>query len=145
MLNFKKPAHDRHLGRLAEGLAKEKSGILNWMLEGRAKLAKDSHQLKLTPQQTERANVLLLSSDSPSAFVRTRLMKAKDRELGAVEMYEQYQKWCQKHQLPPFPGKDFTSIAKQEIETGLGLRYRHDLGGAGGCVRGWKGVAVVEA
>jgi len=145
VLNFKKPAHEKHLGKMAELLARENSGILNWMLEGRIKLVKDGLQLSQTKHQQERANVLLIASESPAAFVRSVLVKSRDAEVGSVELYEHYQAWCKKHQVPPFSSKEFNQIAKTEIETGLGLRYRHDLGGTGGCVRGWKGLAVVEA
>ena len=145
VLNFKKPAHERHLGKLADLLAREAPGILNWMLEGRRKLVKDSLQMTLTRQQGERANVLLLASDSPLAFVRSVLVKSKDGEIGSAELYENYQEWCKRHQVPPFTSREFNQIAKSEIETSLGLRYRHDVGGSGGCVRGWKGLALVEA
>jgi P4 family phage/plasmid primase-like protien len=145
VLNFKKPTHEKHLGKLAELLARESSGILNWMLDGRKKLVKDRLQLTLTKQQQERANVLLLASESPAAFVRSALVKRSDGQVGSVELFEHYQEWCKRHQVPPFSSKEFNQIAKIEIETCLGLRYRHDLDGAGGCVRGWKGLALVEA
>ena len=46
------------------------AGILNWLLEGRTKLAKAKLQLTQTPEQKARSVNLLLASDSPSAFVR---------------------------------------------------------------------------
>ena len=46
VLSFKKPDHEQHIGKMAELILKnESSGILNWLLEGRAKLAKDKLQL----------------------------------------------------------------------------------------------------
>src|SRR4029077_8922421 len=52
VLNFKKPAHDKHFGKMAELLFEnEGSGILNWLLEGRKKLVKDGLQLNLTQEQ----------------------------------------------------------------------------------------------
>ena len=65
-------------------------------------------------------------------------------ELGVVDLYEKYQAWCKKHQLPPFSSKPFSQIAKAEIEIGLGLKYRHDLVSGGGVMRGWKGLALAE-
>jgi hypothetical protein len=37
------------------------------------------------------------------------------------------------------------STAKEEIEIGLGLKLRHDLGGGNGKARrGWKGLTLAE-
>jgi phage/plasmid-associated DNA primase len=47
-------------------LQTESAGILNWLLEGRAKLAKEKLQLTQTPEQKTRAATPLLASDSPS-------------------------------------------------------------------------------
>lgn len=147
VLSFKKPASDWHLGKLAELIVgREQSGILNWMLEGRQKLVNARLQLLQTPDQQTRASVLLLGSESPQAFVRGCLIKKKDAAMGVVELYENYQKWCRKHQLQSFTTKEFTQIAKTEIEMAHGLKYRHDLkGGTEGWMRGWKGLALVEA
>ena len=146
VLSFKKPEHEQHFGKMAELILKnEASGILNWLLEGRAKLAKDKLQLTQTPEQKARAAVLLMASESPAAFVRSCLVKQKDSELGVVDLYEAYQIWCQKHQLAPFSSKQFSRSAKAEIEISLGLKCRHDLAQNDGVVRGWKGLAMREA
>jgi phage/plasmid-associated DNA primase len=40
VLSFKTPTHEQHIGQMAELILKaESSGILNWLLEGRTKLA----------------------------------------------------------------------------------------------------------
>ncbi|MGO8927935.1 MAG: hypothetical protein ACLQU3_13745 [Limisphaerales bacterium] len=125
-------------------LKNEASGILNWLLEGRAKLAKDKLQLVQTPEQKERAATLLLASDSPAAFVRSCLIKKRDGELGVVDLYERYQNWCRENHVRPFSSRAFTSTAKEEIEIGLGMKLRHDLeGGNGKAKRGWKGLGLV--
>jgi hypothetical protein len=65
--------------------------------------------------------------------------------MGVAELYEKYQNWCRIHQLQPFTSKQFSQIAKTEIETGLGLKLRHDLVGENGkAVRGWMGLALIE-
>jgi len=70
-------------------------------------------------------------------------VKKKDGVLGMVDLYEKYQGWCKKHQLLPFSSKEFGQVAKTAIETGLGLRYRHDLVAGGGVMRGWKNLALI--
>jgi phage/plasmid-associated DNA primase len=74
-------------------LKNEASGILNWLLEGRSKLAKEKLQLTQTGEQKSRTINLLLGSDSPAAFVRSCLLKKKDGELGILDLYARYQEW----------------------------------------------------
>ncbi len=92
-----------------------------------------------------KAATLLLASDSPSAFVRSCLVKKRDAELGVVDLYSFYQEWCRENHVRPFASRPFTSTAKEEIEIGLGMKLRHDLeGGKGRAKRGWKGLGLVE-
>ena len=85
-----------------------------------------------------------MASQSPAAFVQSCLEKRKDSEIAAVELYGHYQEWCMQNGVRPFASQAFTQLAKEKIELKLGLRYRHDLGGAEGTNRGWKGVGLVE-
>lgn len=147
VLSLKTPTHEQHFGKMAELILKnEASGILNWLLEGRAKLAKDKLQLTQTLKQKARAATLLLASESPSAFVHACLEKRKDAMMGTANLFAHYQKWCRDKHLRPFPSKMFSRVAKEEIKIGLGLKYRHDLPGENGKPRrGWCGLAVVGA
>jgi hypothetical protein len=55
ILSFKTPSHEQHFGKMAELILKtESSGILNWLLAGRAKLATETLQLTQTPEQRAR-------------------------------------------------------------------------------------------
>jgi len=146
VLSLKTPDHEQHFGKMAELILKnEASGILNWLLEGRAKLSKDKLQLVQTPEQKERAATLLLASDSPAAFVGSCLVKKRDGELGVVDLYGHYQEWCRLNHVRPFASRPFTSTAKEEIEMGMGRKLSHDLkGGNGKAKRGWRGLALVE-
>ena len=145
VIEFKTPAHEQHMGKLAELILKsESAGILNWLLEGRGKLFRDKFQLQMTSEQKARAANLLMASESPSAFLQSCLERRKDSELTAVDLYADYQEWCIENGVRPFASQAFTQMAKEEIELKLGLRYRHDLGGVEGTSRGWKGVGLVE-
>jgi hypothetical protein len=143
-LSLKTPDHEQHYGKMAELILKnEAPGILNWLLEGRTKLAQGKLQLTQTPEQKARAATLLLASDSPAAFVRSCLVKKRDEELGVVDLYAHYQDWCRENHVRPFAFRPFTSTAKEEIEIGLGMKLRHDLeGGNGKARRGWKGLGL---
>jgi phage/plasmid-associated DNA primase len=146
VLSLKTPDHEQHFGKMAELILKtESAGILNWLLEGRAKLAKDKLQLVQTPEQKSRAATLLLASDSPAAFVRSCLVKRKDAELGVLDLYEHYQEWCKENHIRSFASRPFTATAKEEIEIGMGRKLSHDLKGFGGkAKRGWKALTVRE-
>jgi phage/plasmid-associated DNA primase len=145
VLSLKTPEHEQHFGKMAEMILKtESSGILNWLLEGRSKLAKDKLQLTQTAEQKTRAATLLMASQSPSAFVQSCLEKRKDSEIGAVDLYAHYQEWCRANHVRPFASQAFHQIAREEIEINLGLKYRHDLAGEQGASRGWKGLGLIE-
>ena len=145
VLSLKTPDHEQHFGKMAEPILKnESSGILNWLLEGRAKLAKDKLQLTQTPEQKTRAATLLMASQSPSAFVRACLEKREDSEITAVDLYAHYQEWCRENRVRPFASQAFHQIAREEIEINLGLKYRHDLTGEQGASRGWKGLRLIQ-
>ena len=146
VLSLKTPTHEQHFGKMAELILKtESAGILNWLLEGRTKLAKAKLQLTQTPEQKERAATLLLASDSPAAFVRSALVERKGGEIGSAELYLHYQNWCRENHLRPFSSKAFNKLAKEEIEVTIGLKYRHDLEGENGkAKRGWRGVGILE-
>jgi len=74
------------------------------------------------------------------------LVKKKGAELSVVDLYQHYQEWCRENNVRPFASRPFTVAAKEEIEIGLGLKYRHDLEGLNGkAMRGWKGLVLVEA
>jgi len=147
VLSFKKPiGHEKHMRQITAYLIQtEMSGILNWLLEGYAKLNKASQQLTQTQAQQTRTNVLLMASESPQAFVRSCLVKKKDAVMGVAELYETYQTWCRQHHLQPFTSRQFTQNVRTELEITLGLKYRHDLKNEnGGMMRGWKGLALIE-
>ncbi len=136
--SFKTPSHEQHCGKLAELIIpQESSGILNWLLEGRAKLVKDKLQLIQNPEQKNRAATLLLASDSPAAFVQRCLEKKECAEITSMDLYAHYQEWCQANHLRPFASQAFTQMAKEEIELKLGLRYQRALGDEEGTNRGW--------
>jgi putative DNA primase/helicase len=142
VLSLKAPDHNKHFGKMADLLLSEASGILNWLLEGRAKLLKDKLQLVLNDEQRTRTEKLLLASDSPSMFVKSCLVR-KDGDLGVMELFTYYQAWCSKNIVPPISSKAFTRIARAQIEFQFGLRFRHDVGEEASN-RGWKGVGIAQ-
>jgi P4 family phage/plasmid primase-like protien len=146
VLSFRKPEHETHLGKMAELIIKnESSGVLNWLLEGWARLWRNGMQLVQTPEQRNRAAKLLLSSESPKAFVAQCLKKNSNSIMGSADLYAHYQEWCREQSIPPFASQAFTQMVRDEIEVSFGLKYRHDLAdGYSNCMRGWKGLGLIE-
>jgi len=145
VLSLKTPTHEQHFGKMAELILKtEASGILNWLLEGRSKLAKDKLQLVQTPDQKARVATILLASDSPAAFVRSRLVKKRDGELGVLDLYGHYQEWCRENYLRTFPSRPFSRIAKARWGAGKGKRIECGFCGAGGSWALWGGLKLGE-
>jgi len=142
---FKAAEHDQHWGKMVDLIVKnEASGILNWLLDGRHKLKKASFQMTRTAEQKQRTEALLMAAESPKAFVRNCLKREAGSEIEGAELYSHYQKWCVENQIQPFAGQFFIQRAKDEIETTLGLRYRHDMKSKDGtATRGWKHLALV--
>lgn len=146
VVNFGTAAHEQHMGKLAEMIVRtEASGILNWLLAGRRKLVQSKLQLTLTQEQRDRAATLLLSSESPKAFVRCCVQKQQGGVILMGDLYEHYQRWCRKTGVRPFTSREFMEQTKDEIEITFGLRPRHDLdAGDGKAKRGWSGLQVVS-
>jgi putative DNA primase/helicase len=144
VVRFGQAFHDVHTGKLGEMIVRtEGPGILNWLLAGRRKLLQSKLQLTLTKEQRDRAATVLLSSESPNAFVRTCIQKQQGRVLLMAELYEQYQRWCRQTGLRPSSSREFMEQTKDEIEITFGLRPRHDLDcGNGKAKRGWSGLTV---
>jgi len=64
---------------------------LNWLIKGRQKLFKDKLQLTQTPEQKTLSATLLLSSDSPAAFVGSCSQREKGTVICLTDLYEAYQ------------------------------------------------------
>ena len=60
VLSLKTPTHEQHFGRMVELILKtESAGLHNWLLEGRAKLAKDKLQLTPNPRSERESSHII--------------------------------------------------------------------------------------
>jgi P4 family phage/plasmid primase-like protien len=79
-------------------VASEGSGILNWMIEGAAKLLKDIEEtgtMQLSTSQKDRVQSLLAESDSVCDFVRRGLTKSPDAKCTTEQLLEAYVHYCE--------------------------------------------------
>jgi putative DNA primase/helicase len=75
-------------------LTNEGSGVLNWMLEGLAKLRADDWQLHLNKAQQARVDNLLLESDALSIFVKNELVRAEASQLTVPDSFTAFAEFC---------------------------------------------------
>src|SRR4029453_11836618 len=69
MIEYRNPKPKKVIADLSDQiLAREASGVLNWMLEGFEKIRADGWQLHLTTAQQKRVDHLLLESESHAVF-----------------------------------------------------------------------------
>jgi P4 family phage/plasmid primase-like protien len=147
VVKFGQAFHEQHMGKLGDMIVRtEGPGIVNWLLEGRRKLLQSKLQLTLTKEQRDRAATVLLSSESPKAFVRCCIQKHEGGVILMADLYEQYQRWCRQTGVRASASREFMEETKEEIEIAFGLRPRHDLeSGNGKAKRGWSGLTVSNA
>jgi len=142
VIEFHEPADKRRFGQLSEILdAKEASGILNWLLEGRRLAANDLHQIKLSVEQQERVEQILAESEPHQLFVESKIVPAEGGQLLLKDAFNSFVGFCQEKGLDPGFKKDFSKSIGESIQNLNGAHFRHDLVDDN-CreQRGWSGV-----
>lgn len=75
-------------------LAKELSGILNWMIDGAIDLA-NSGNFIITEEQTKILNEYREENSSVEGFLSECILLEPDNEIEIPDLYEEYKKWSQ--------------------------------------------------
>ncbi len=124
-------------------LSTEASGVLNWMLEGLAKLRDDGWQLKLNENQQARVDNLLLESDGHSLFIKEELTRSKDGSLTVHECFAAYADYCTERGWSILSRNKFGQVIGDIVARQHGLTVRHDIRDASGkAQRGWRGLSL---
>jgi phage/plasmid-associated DNA primase len=122
-------------------LAKEASGVLNWMLEGLRKLRADGWQLHLSSDQQAAVDNLLLESDAITMFVREGLTKEEESQLTVPNAFAAYVEFCNARGWLALTRKQFGNEIGDAVIREHGLTVRHDIkSGSGKAQRGWIGL-----
>ena len=106
--------------RLHLELAEERSGILNWIFEGRKRLIENDYKfsrseaadLKLREYEIESNSVLLFLQEQRMYFKQTYVGQFMER-VGAGKIYSDYRLWCDTMGLKPFSQKMFSTKMKE--------------------------------
>lgn len=117
-------------------LAKEASGILNWVLEGVRKYRERG--LGQPETVTEEVNRERLESDNVAQFLDSmiedgRLEERQGRTISRATLYDLYENWCQKDRQHPLGQRRFTRRLRA-------LRNYGDTKSNG--VRAWDGIGL---
>lgn len=127
-------------------IAKEGTGVLNWMLEGLEKLRADGWELKLTNVQQRVVDDLLMESEADVVFARECLVRTEDGTgaLSLGDCYEDYVSFCNTRGWVAMPRKRFSNAIVDTVTRQFGVTLRHDLSDDNGKnQRGWRGMASV--
>lgn len=140
---FSRRAPDRIIPDFEEILVNEEGeGILAWLVQGylahRAELEEDG-DFKLTPEQRQRVEDLLLESKGHTEFVRTAI-EAGDGDITTSEVHEAYLAHCRSRGWKPIPRQKFLTDLPDLMEDHHGSSRRNDVIRDNVAVRGFKGV-----
>jgi putative DNA primase/helicase len=142
IIEYQKAKPDKVITDLSEQiLAQEAPGVLNWMLEGLAKLRAAGWQLRLSERQQRVVDDLLLESEADVVFARECLVRQEGESLTIARCYEGYVTFCNQRGWVAMPRKRFTTVIADTVTRQFGITVRHDLCDADGKnQRGWRGL-----
>ena len=124
-------------------LAREASGVLNWMVEGLEKIRADDFQLHLTPAQQKVVDDLLLESESHVVFVRESLARDVQEQLTVADCYAAYVELCNEHGWRALTKNKFGAVIGDTVVHQFGITTRNDIPDSKGKdQRGWKGIRL---
>ena len=126
-------------------VAKEGSGILNWLIQGAAAYRKDMDKkgrLDLTDKQQQRVADLLYDSDSVRSFVEQCITKKEGSNVSSEELTIRYHKVCTDEKWTPVSGHEFQTRLPDLLCQRFHICRRNDITREGSAVRGYKGLAL---
>jgi len=124
-------------------LAREASGVLNWMLEGERKIRDDGWQLHLSTAQQKVVDDLLLESESHTVFVRESMARDAEEQLTVADCYAGYVEFCNERGWRALTRNKFGAVIGDTVVHQFGITPRHDIREDDGKPqRGWKGIRL---
>ena len=147
IVEYKNTKPEKVIADLSEQiLANEGPGVLNWMLEGLAKLKADDWTLRLNERQQRIVDDLLMESEADVVFARECLHREERGVLTIARCYEAYVTFCNERGWVAMPRKRFSTVIGDTVTRQFGLTVRHDLADDDGKnQRGWRGLICMGA
>jgi P4 family phage/plasmid primase-like protien len=144
IVEYRNPHPEKVIVDLSEQiLAREASGVLNWMLGGFEKIRADGFQLHLTLAQQKVVDDLLLESESHVVFVRESLARDPEEQLTVADCYAAYVEFCNEHGWRALTKNKFGAVIGDTVVRQFGITTRHDIPDSKDKEqRGWKGIRL---
>jgi P4 family phage/plasmid primase-like protien len=144
IIDYHKPKPTKVIADLDQQiLSTEGSGVLNWMLEGLAKLRADGWQLHLSGSQQNAVDNLLLESDGHGIFIKGELIRATNTQLTVQDAFSAYIEFCAERGWVTLSRNKFGQLIGDAVARHYGLTVRHDIPDSRGKPqRGWSGLSL---
>ena len=142
IVRYENPPPEKVVADLSESIvAEEGSGVLNWMLEGLARVRNDGWTLGTTPRQQRIVDDLLTECESHVRFVRDSLKKDAVGSLTVDQVYERFSDYCVRRGWDTLAKAHFSTSIEDAVRREFGISRRNDIPGTNGkSQRGWKGI-----
>lgn len=123
----------------------EASGVLNWMLEGAAKLLSAGGRITRTPEQKKRVDELLLESDSVGSFVADCVKPDAERNITVGEMLTEYVEYCDSRDWTPLTENQFRRTIADAMLNIHKVTSNHGIQRNGKSEKGYSGMTLIRA
>ena len=118
IIPFDKIVEERNQNkRLAKELQKEYSGILNWILAGRSRLASNQYQFTIPKKLQNIVEECQAESSTVLQFMKAKdynrsldIIEREPKWLGAEKLYHAYVRWCAESFITPDGPKKFGNV-----------------------------------
>lgn len=126
-------------------LAEEGSGILNWALEGAAKLLRLGGKIPRSVDQNDRIDNLMLESDSINAFVSECIDQESGSNVTVSDLLVSYSHYCQDRKWQPLPERIFQTRLPDIMLKTFHASRRNDIKRGDRVQRGYSKFKIIPA
>lgn len=127
-------------------LAEEGPGILNWIIQGVAKLWRDINEtgkIRLEAEQERRIQDVLEESDSVKVFIKNMTVQSEADDVSVDELVRGYAKYCQSRAWIPLPVRKVENELKNLMSEIYHVSKRHDILREGKARNGFAGIRLL--
>lgn len=126
-------------------LAEEGSGILNWALEGAAKLLRCGGKIPRSANQNERIDNLMQESDSINAFISECVEQVSGSNVTVSDLLVAYSHYCQDRKWQPLSERIFQTRLPDIMLKKFHASRRNDIKRGDRVQRGYSRFKIIPA
>ena len=144
IIKYENPPPEKKIVNFDQILLKEEgSGILNWALEGAAKLLQSNGAIAKSSEQKARVDVLLKSSRPFDVFGELFIHPTSMASITTEEVVAMFIKFCKKMSWTPLPERKVQHLFHEYMQA-CGAVKRTDIKRNGHNKRGYVGFKIRE-